>query len=97
MVTMGCWLMANDGVECLDVADISEGGMAAATGSWLPAGQRVTLQFFTPRSATALTVTADVVWNQSEEHSRRAGFRFVEVGGETLNRLRELALFRRRR
>lgn len=94
---MGCWLMGNDGGECLDVADISEGGMAAATGSWLPTGQRVTLQFFTPRSARALEVTADVVWNHADGHTRRAGFRFVEVGGETLHRLRELAVFRRRR
>ena len=96
-VAMACWLVGNEGAECIDVADISEGGMAAATGSHLPAGQQVTLQFFTPRSAKALTVKADVVWNRFDGHSRRAGFRFVEVNGETLSHLRELAAFTRRR
>jgi c-di-GMP-binding flagellar brake protein YcgR len=94
---MGCWLVGSDGAECLDVADISEGGMAAATGSHLPAGRQVTLQFFTHRSAKALTVKADVVWSRFDGHDRRAGFRFVEVSRETLSHLRELAAFSRRR
>jgi c-di-GMP-binding flagellar brake protein YcgR len=88
--------MDGENAECLDVADISEGGVAAVTGGAVPTGSTVTLHFFTPRSARAVAVKARVVWSRYDGPSHRAGFHFVEVEQDELEQLKELTVFARR-
>ena len=52
-------------------------------------GKRIRLQFFTPLSAEAVTVAAEVVWSTFEPEGAM-GLRFLDVDDVTRSILREL-------
>ncbi len=68
-IEVGCWLVEVDGASCCHTFDISSRGVALQTDDPLPVGALVRLQFFTPRSAKPVTVTAEVVWTRLEPDS----------------------------
>ncbi len=79
-VEVGCWLVEMDGASCLYTFDISESGVSVITEDPFPVGQVVTLQFFTPRSASAVTLEAQVVWSRLEPEGGM-GLKFINLDG----------------
>jgi len=86
-VEAGCWLVEMDGASCLYTFDISEGGVSVVTEDPLPVGQVVRLQFFTSRSARAVTLEARVVWSRLEPEGAM-GLKFINLDGEKRGVLR---------
>lgn len=86
-VEVGCWLVEMDGASCLYTFDISENGVSVITEDPLPVGQVVRLQFFTPRSARAVTLEAQVVWSRLEPEGGM-GLKFINLDGERRGVLR---------
>lgn len=86
-VEVGCWLVEMDGSFCLYTFDISENGVSVITEDPLPVGQVVRLQFFTSRSARAVTLEAQVVWNRLEPEGGM-GLKFINLDGERRGVLR---------
>jgi c-di-GMP-binding flagellar brake protein YcgR len=90
-VQVGCWIKAKDSTSCCSSFDLSDSGISICTETPLPVGQTATLQFYTPQSASALTVTAEVIWSRLEPNGAM-GLRFVDISPEQLETLRTLAL-----
>lgn len=98
-VEVGCWLVEMDGATCLYTFDLSDEGVAVVTEDPLPVGRSVTLQFFTPRSASAVTLKAQVVWSRLEPEGAM-GLRFLDLdirGREALREFTRLLLELRER
>ncbi|RNC72335.1 MAG: PilZ domain-containing protein [Desulfuromonadales bacterium] len=75
-VKVGCWLVEMDGVSCVYTFDISDDGVSVVTEDPMPVGQIVPLQFFTPHSASAVTIQAEVVWSRLEPEGAM-GLKFI--------------------
>jgi hypothetical protein len=88
-VRLGCWLVGTDEALCCGTFEISETGVSIHCSAPPAAGKTVRLQFFTPLSAGAVTVEAEVVWSTVEPEGAM-GLRFLESDDGTLNMLREL-------
>lgn len=84
-VTVGCWLVEVDGATCLYTFDLSAGGVAVITEDPFPVGQILSLQFYTTRSASAVTLEAEVVWSRLEPEGGM-GLKFInlDAAGKTL-------------
>lgn len=80
-VEVGCWLVEMDGASCLYTFDISDSGVSVVTEDPLPVGQIVRLQFFTPSSASAVTLEAEVIWSRLELGGGM-GLKFLNPGEE---------------
>ena len=80
-VKVGCWLVELGGSSCVYTFDISEKGVSVVTEDPFPVGQVVTLQFFTPHSATAVTLEAEVVWSCLEPEGGM-GLKFINIDEE---------------
>ena len=90
-IQIGCWILGQDGVSsCCSSFDISDSGIAICIDDPLPIGRIVTLQFYTPTSAAALTVPAEVVWSRTEPDGAM-GLRFNGITLDQLELLRDLA------
>lgn len=87
-VEVGCWLKEMDEASCLYTLDVSETGASVLTDDPMPVGRIVHLQFFTPASAAAVTVAAEVVWSNLEPEGGM-GLRFVNLDDRTRTVIRE--------
>lgn len=85
---MGCWLVEMDGASCFYTFDLSEGGVCVNTDEPLPVGRVVTLQFFTPKGAAPVTITAEVVWSRLEP-TAGMGLRFTDLDPTALQVIKE--------
>lgn len=90
-VKVGCWINGKDSDSCCSSYDLSESGISISTEAPLPVGQQATLQFYTHQSASALTVTAEVIWSRLEPDGAM-GLRFVDINPEQMESLRTLIL-----
>ena len=86
---LGCWLVETDESLCCGTFEISETGVSVRCADPPAHGRSVRLQFFTPLSAEAVTVTAEVVWSTLEPEGAM-GLRFLNLDDGTRNVLREL-------
>ncbi|MCM2358355.1 MAG: PilZ domain-containing protein [Geobacteraceae bacterium] len=91
-----CWLMETDESVGCGTFEVSEGGVSIRCSDPPAPGRMVRLQFFTPLSAAAVTVSAEVVWS-SVEPEGAMGLRFVDMDEVTRNVLRELLRRQKRR
>lgn len=93
---VGCWLVELDGVSCVYTFDLSEEGVSVTTEHPFPVGQVVKLQFFTPHSASAVTLEAEVVWSRLEPEGGM-GLKFINLdeGGRAI--LRDITFHLRQR
>ncbi|MBI5656866.1 MAG: PilZ domain-containing protein [Geobacter sp.] len=90
-VQVGCWIVGEDNIGfCCSSFDISDSGISICVEDPLPTGKNVTLQFYTPASAAALSIPAEVIWSRTEPDGAM-GLRFVDISGEQMATLRELA------
>lgn len=80
-MAVGCWLVEVDGATCVYTFDLSEGGVAVITEDPFPVGQVLTLQFYTPQSASAVTLEAEVVWSRLEPEGGM-GLKFINLDEE---------------
>ncbi|HEU0264460.1 MAG TPA: PilZ domain-containing protein [Geobacterales bacterium] len=76
-VDVGCWVTDGREAVCLPVFDLSEEGVFLSCRDPLLAGSRVTLHFYTPRSAHALVVEAEVAWSTLSDDRPGMGLRFL--------------------
>ncbi|MBT0653373.1 PilZ domain-containing protein [Geomobilimonas luticola] len=95
-VQVGCWLVEMDGASCFYTFDLSEGGVCVNTDEPLPVGRVVTLQFFTPKGAAPVTITAEVVWSRLEP-SAGMGLRFTDLDPTALQVIKEFTALLQRR
>ena len=95
-VGVGCWLVGRDDPCCLRTVDISDTGVSVITEDPLPVGQRVELQFFTPRSSKGVTLRAEVVWSRLDPEGAM-GLRFLAPSDEGRRVLGEFARLLRER
>ena len=86
---LGCWLVGTDEAVCCGTFEISETGVSVKCSDPPAAGRTVRLQFYTPLSAGAVTVEAEVVWTTLEPEGAM-GLRFLAMDDGTMNVLREL-------
>ncbi len=86
---LGCWLVETDESLCCGTFEISETGVSVHCSDPPVPGRSVRLQFFTPLSAEAVTVSAEVVWSTLEPEGAM-GLRFLDIDEGTRNVLREL-------
>lgn len=86
---LSCWLVGSDEAFCCGAYEISETGVSIHCSDPAAVGRRVRLQFFTPLSAGAVTLEAEVVWS-SVEPEGAMGLRFLDRDVGTINVLREL-------
>lgn len=86
---LGCWLVENDEAVCCGTFEISESGVSVQCSNPPMTGRIVRLQFYTPLSAGAVTVEAEVVWNTFEPEGAM-GLRFLDMDDGTRSVLREL-------
>ncbi|MBI1921291.1 MAG: PilZ domain-containing protein [Geobacter sp.] len=91
LVECGCWVVGEEGADCYRIMDISDSGAFVATQHPLVVGTVIELQLFTPRSAEPVTVTSEVIWSSLDPASAGMGVRFLELDGEKLLAVRELA------
>lgn len=89
-VRLGCWLVEKDGASCCQTFDLSDTGVSILASDPPAPGQSVILQFFTPLSAGAVTVEAEVVWSRLEPEGAM-GLRFMSLDEATRNIIREFA------
>lgn len=95
-VEVGCWLVELDGASCVYTFDISENGVSIITKDPRPVGQVVKLQFYTPRSARAVTLEARVVWSRLEPEGGM-GLAFNDLDAEKRGVLRSFMAELKRR
>ena len=88
-VHLGCWLVGSDEALCCGAFEISETGVSIKCSAPPVPGKCVRLQFFTPLSAGALTLEAEVVWSTLEPEGAM-GLRFRDMDAKALNILKEL-------
>ncbi len=86
---LACWLVERDEAVCCGTFEISETGVSVQCSNPPAAGRTVRLQFYTPLSAGAVTVEAEVVWSALEPEGAM-GLRFLDMDDGTMNVLREL-------
>jgi hypothetical protein len=86
---LGCWLVETDEALCCGTYEISETGVSVHCSNPPSPGRTVRLQFFTPLSAEAITVSAEVVWSTFEPEGAM-GLRFLDMDEGTRNVLRDL-------
>ena len=86
---LSCWLVGMDEAVCCGTFEISETGVSVQCSNPPAAGRTVRLQFYTPLSAGAVTVEAEVVWSSLEPEGAM-GLRFLDLDDGTMNVLREL-------
>jgi hypothetical protein len=86
---LGCWLVGTDEAVCCGTFEISETGVRVRVSDPPVPGRVVRLQFYTPLSAEAITVEAEVVWSAVEPEGAM-GLRFLDMNDGTRNVLREL-------
>lgn len=79
VVEIGCWIVDDDSASCYYTFEISETGLSVATTEPLPVGKIVQLNFFTPQSATALKVDAEVMWSRIDPEESGMGLRFLDT------------------
>lgn len=84
-----CWLVETDEAIGCGTFEMSEIGVSIRCSDPPAPGRTVRLQFFTPLSAEALTVAAEVVWSTLEPEGAM-GLRFLDMDDGTRNVLREL-------
>ena len=88
---VGCWIVRHDGESCCcSTFDISDSGVSISTNTPLPVGQIIRLQFYTPQSASALSISAEVIWSCTEQNGSM-GLRFLDIPDEELKILKEMA------
>lgn len=88
-LNIGCWLEDKEEVSCCHTFDLSETGVNVVTDDPLAMGKTVRLQFFTPLSAKAVTIDAEVVWSRLEPEGGM-GLRFINLDDRTRAVIREL-------
>lgn len=89
-IQVGCWIVQQDGeCCCCSTFDISDNGISISTNSPLPLGHTVSLQFYTPNSASPVCLPAEVVWS-STDNKGAMGLKFINITAEDLNAIREL-------
>jgi hypothetical protein len=93
---LSCWLSGSDEAVCCGTFEISETGVSVHCSDPPVVGRRVGLQFFTPLSAGAVTLEAEVVWS-SVEPEGAMGLRFLDMDDGTMNVLRELMRHQKQR
>jgi c-di-GMP-binding flagellar brake protein YcgR len=87
---VGCWILRKDGESCCcSTFDISDNGISISTNTPLPVGQTVCLQFYTPLSASPLSISAEVIWSHTE-HNGAMGLRFLDITNEQMEMLNEM-------
>jgi len=86
---LGCWLVGTDEAVCCGTYEISETGVRVQCSDPPAPGRIVRMQFFTPLSAGAVTVEAEVVWSSLEPEAAM-GLRFLDLDERTMSVLREL-------
>jgi hypothetical protein len=90
-IQIGCWVVRQDGESCCCTTfDVSDTGISIATNSPLPVGQTVSLQLYTPHSASPLRLSAEVVWS-SFTFNGAMGLKFIDISAEEIATLKELA------
>lgn len=87
-VEVGCWLVEMDEASCFYTLNVSDTGVSVMTDGLLAVGRVVHLQFFTPASAEAVTVEAEVVWNSLEPEGSM-GLRFINMDEQKRNIIRD--------
>ncbi len=87
-VEVGCWLVEMDEASCFYTMNVSDTGVSVMTDMPLTVGRVVHLQFFTPASAEAVTVEAEVVWNSLEPQGSM-GLRFINMNEQKRNIIRD--------
>ncbi|GAM09179.1 pilZ domain protein [Geobacter sp. OR-1] len=96
-IKIGCWIVGQDGESCCcSTYDISDNGISITTTTPLPVGQTACLQFYTPQSASALSISAEVIWSDTGQNPAM-GLRFLDITEEELRILREMASQMRQR
>ena len=85
-----------DGASCFHTFDLSEGGVCINTDEPFPVGRGVTLQFFTPKNATPVSITAEVVWSRLEPIAGM-GLRFTGLDAKALQVIKDITEFLRQR
>ena len=86
---LGCWLVGTDELLCCGTFELSETGVSVRCSDPPAVGKVVRLQFYTPLSARAVTVEAEVVWSVLEPEGAM-GLRFIDMDAGTMSVLREL-------
>jgi len=94
-VGLSCWLEGRDEAVCCGAFEMSETGISVRCSDPPPAGGMVRLQFYTPLSAEAITVNAEVIWSSVEQEGGM-GLRFIDLDPATWSILKELARRQRR-
>jgi len=89
---VGCWLLQGDDVSCFHSFDISSTGISLATDEPLPEGKVVKLQFYTPHSAKAITVDAEVIWSRHDPQVSGMGLKFLGEESRATTLLAQLAV-----
>ena len=86
---LGCWLVGTDEAVGCGTFEISETGVSVRCSDPPSPGRTVRLEFFTPLSAGAVIVQAEVIWSTLEPEGAM-GLRFLGMDDGTRNVLREL-------
>ena len=86
---LSCWLVGNDEAVCCGTFEISETGVSIRCSDPPVAGQAVRLQFYTPLSAGAVTLEAEVIWSRVEPEGAM-GLRFLGMDDRTRSIVREM-------
>src|SRR6266478_1201996 len=75
-----------DAPDLSEILDISEDGMSIQTSSPLAVERTLSLCLDLSETSSSIVTTGQVVWSES---SGRAGVRFAQLSGESLDRLKE--------
>jgi PilZ domain len=92
IIRLGCWLVGSDEALGCGAYEISDTGVRVMCSNPPPPGRTVRLEFFTPFSAGAVTVQAEVIWSTLEPEGVM-GLRFLGVDDGTRSVLKELMGF----
>jgi len=95
-VRLGCWLVGSDEALCCGAYEISDTGVRVMCSNPPPPGRTVRLEFFTPFSAGAVTVQAEVIWSEFEPEGAM-GLRFLDMDDGTRSVLKDLMVLRKQR
>ena len=96
LVETSCWIEGAEGVHCVTTFDLSDSGVSVLSSDPLPEGRVVKLQFFTPFTAEAVDIEAEVVWSRTGPDGGM-GLRFLNMDKKTKMILMETALLLRTR
>jgi hypothetical protein len=86
---LGCWLVGSEEAVGCGTFEISETGVSVRCTDPPAPGRTVRLEFFTPHSAGAVIVMAEVIWSRFEPEGAM-GLKFLGMDEGTMNVLREL-------